>query len=75
MSALWTPAPLRTAVTTGRYPQVTSFLWCPPLLTAHDVVMNADALTAHISNAHGAVRQADLQLERAERRRLQGSRG
>lgn len=75
MSALWAPAPLRTAVTTGRYPQVTSFLWCPPLLTAHDVVMDAAALISRISDAHGAVRQADLQLERAQRPRLQGSRG
>ncbi len=33
--------------------------------------MDADALIARISDAHGAVRQSDLRLERAQRRCLQ----
>lgn len=71
MSALWTPAALRMVVTAGRYPQAPSCLWCPPPPPAHDVVMDADALIARISDAHGAVRQSDLRLERAQRRCLQ----
>ena len=60
-----------SAVDTGRYPQVPSFPWNPPAPLAHDVVMDADALISRISDAHGAVRQADLRLERAQRRCLQ----
>ena len=40
-------------MTAGRYPQAPSCLWCPPPPPAHDVVMDADALIARISDAHG----------------------
>ena len=71
MSALWTLIPLRMPMSTGRYPQAFPFLWCPSPYRPNMLVMDTSALLTRISNAHGAVRQADLRLERAERRRLQ----